>query len=160
MTNSGGSTERRLTRLSRWPVEEDARIEHPVRIKLPLVRLHHSNEAWIDFLVVPGTETATDGMVMSIEREDEAFHLAIFSATKNDILLRLARSFYEMSRPRRKVYFADHNRGRRSYEDHCTILEAIEERRVGQAEQQMNAHLSRTTDAWQTLLGEPKAAKR
>ncbi|OYX96279.1 MAG: hypothetical protein B7Y74_01805, partial [Novosphingobium sp. 35-62-5] len=79
----------------------------------------------------------------SIEREDEAFHLAIFSATKNDILLRVARSFYELSRHRRKVYFADQNRGRQSYEDHCTILEAIEERRVGLAEQQMNAHLSR-----------------
>ncbi len=96
----------------------------------------------------------------SIEHEDEAFHLAIFSATKNDILLRLARSFYELSRPRRRIYFADHSRGRRSYEDHCSILEAIEERRVGQAEQQMSAHLSRTTDAWQTLLGEPKGTKR
>lgn len=96
----------------------------------------------------------------SIEREDEAFHLAIFAATKNDILLRLARSFYELSRPRRRVYFADHSRGRHSYEDHCAILEAIEERRVGQAEQQMNAHLSRTSEAWQMLLGEPKATKR
>jgi DNA-binding FadR family transcriptional regulator len=92
----------------------------------------------------------------SIEREDEAFHLAIFSATKNDILLRVARSFYELSRHRRKVYFADHSRGRQSYEDHCAILEAIEERRVGQAEQQMNAHLSRTGEAWQALLGETK----
>ena len=58
----------------------------------------------------------------SIEREDEAFHLAIFAATKNDILLRVAKSFYELSRHRRKVYFADQNRGRQSYEDHCTIL--------------------------------------
>ena len=96
----------------------------------------------------------------SIEREDEAFHLAIFAATKNDILLRVARSFYELSRHRRKVYFADQNRGRQSYEDHCTILEAIEERRVGQAEQQMNAHLSRTVEAWQSLLGETKVTKR
>ena len=96
----------------------------------------------------------------SIEREDEAFHLAIFSATKNDILLRVARSFYELSRHRRKVYFADQNRGRQSYEDHCTILEAIEERRVGLAEQQMNAHLSRTVEAWQSLLGETKVTKR
>ena len=96
----------------------------------------------------------------SIEREDEAFHLAIFAATKNDILLRVARSFYELSRHRRKVYFADQNRGRQSYEDHCTILEAIEERRVGLAEQQMNAHLSRTVEAWQSLLGETKVTKR
>lgn len=91
----------------------------------------------------------------TIEAEDEAFHFAIFVATKNDILLRVVKSFYEMSRQRRHVYFADHGRGRRSYEDHCKILEAIENRRVGQAEQKMYDHLSRTVETWQTLLGEP-----
>lgn len=92
----------------------------------------------------------------TIEREDEAFHLAIFAATKNDILLRVVKSFYEMSRQRRRVYFADHSRGRRSYEDHCKILDAIEERRLGQAEQNMSEHLSQTIETWQTLLGEQK----
>lgn len=92
----------------------------------------------------------------TIEREDEAFHLAIFAATKNDILLRVVKSFYEMSRQRRRVYFADHSRGWRSYEDHCKILDAIEERRLGQAEQNMSEHLSQTIETWQTLLGEQK----
>ena len=87
------------------------------------------------------------------------FHF-LHIVVNNDILLRVARSFYELSRHRRKVYFADQNRGRQSYEDHCTILEAIEERRVGLAEQQMNAHLSRTVEAWQSLLGETKVTKR
>ncbi|EKS35958.1 MAG: DNA-binding FadR family transcriptional regulator [Afipia broomeae] len=96
----------------------------------------------------------------TIELEDEAFHLAIFAATKNDILLRVVKSFYELSRQRRRVYFSDHNRGRRSYEDHCEILEAIEGRRVGQAEQKMNEHLSQTIETWQTLLGEPKIPVR
>lgn len=96
----------------------------------------------------------------TIELEDEAFHLAIFAATKNDILLRVVKSFYELSRQRRRVYFSDHNRGRRSYEDHCEILESIEGRRVGQAEQKMNEHLSQTIETWQTLLGEPKIPVR
>ncbi|WP_371424885.1 FadR/GntR family transcriptional regulator [Tardiphaga sp.] len=96
----------------------------------------------------------------TIEREDEAFHLAIFAATKNDILLRVVKSFYELSRQRRRVYFADHSRGRRSYEDHCEILNAIEGRRVGHAEQKMNEHLSQTIETWQTLLGEPKIPAR
>jgi DNA-binding FadR family transcriptional regulator len=96
---------------------------------------------------------------LSIEHEDEAFHLAIFAAAKNDILLRIARSFYELSRPRRRIYFSDQGRCRRAYDDHHAILKAIEGRRVGQAEQQINAHLSRTTDAWQTLLGEQKNSK-
>ena len=88
------------------------------------------------------------------------FHLAIFAATKNDILLRVVKSFYELSRQRRRVYFADHSRGRRSYEHHCEILDAIEGRRVGQAEQKMNEHLSQTIETWQTLLGEPKIPAR
>ncbi len=62
----------------------------------------------------------------TIEVEDEAFHLAIFAATKYDILLRVVKSFYELSRQRRRLYFSDHSRGRRSYEDHCKILDAIE----------------------------------
>lgn len=94
----------------------------------------------------------------TIAAEDEAFHLAIFVATKNDILLRVVKSFYEMSRHRRRVYFADHGRGRRSYEHHCKILEAIENRRIGQAEQVMNEHLSQTVETWQALLGEAGVA--
>lgn len=95
----------------------------------------------------------------TIELEDEAFHLAIFAATKNDILLRVVKSFYEMSRHRRRVYFADHGRGRRSYEDHCKILEAIENRRMGQAEQEMGDHLSQTVEAWKSLLGDAGSSK-
>jgi DNA-binding GntR family transcriptional regulator len=65
-----------------------------------------------------------------------------------------------MSRQRRLVYFADYGRGRRSYEDHCKILEAVEVRRVGQAEQKMSEHLSQTVESWQSLLGEPKLSKK
>lgn len=97
----------------------------------------------------------------TIEDEDEAFHLMVLMATKNDILLRVAKSFYEMSRPRRHVYFANQGRGHRSFEDHCKILEAIENRRVDQAEQRMTEHLSQTTESWHELLGEPQTpAKR
>jgi GntR family transcriptional regulator, transcriptional repressor for pyruvate dehydrogenase complex len=93
----------------------------------------------------------------SIAKEDEEFHLAVFAATKNDILLRVVKSFYEMSRQRRRVYFQDQGRGRQSYEEHLKIVAAIESRRVGQAEQKMDEHLSRTVEAWQALLGEPNS---
>jgi GntR family transcriptional regulator, transcriptional repressor for pyruvate dehydrogenase complex len=92
----------------------------------------------------------------TIEDEDEAFHLAILSATKNDILLRVVKSSYEMSRQRRHVYFANQGRGLRSFKDHCRILEAIENRRVDQADQSMSEHLSQATETWQELLGEPE----
>jgi DNA-binding FadR family transcriptional regulator len=90
-----------------------------------------------------------------IDREDEAFHVAIFAATKNDILLRVVTSFYELSRPRRRLYFADHEHGCHAYEEHREILDAIENRRAGKAEQKMDEHLSQTAATWQKLLGEP-----
>ena len=92
----------------------------------------------------------------TIEDEDEAFHLAILMATKNDILLRVVKSFYEMSRQRRHAYFANQGRGLRSFKDHCKILEAIENRRVDQAEKSMSEHLSQATETWRDLLGEPE----
>ena len=96
----------------------------------------------------------------TIEREDEAFHLAVCAATQNDILLRVVKSFYVLSRPRRRVYFADHTRGLRSQEEHCLIVDAIEARRIGAAERRVNEHLSETVERWQALLSEPGSQAR
>lgn len=62
----------------------------------------------------------------TIETEDEAFHLAVFASTKNEVLCQTVASFYEFSCPRRRIYFSDHERGARSYADHRTILSAID----------------------------------
>jgi DNA-binding FadR family transcriptional regulator len=91
----------------------------------------------------------------TIEAEDEAFHLAVFAATKNDILLRLVNSFYEMSRQRRRIYFSEQSRGLTAYEDHCLIFNAIENMQSDEAEQRMSEHLSQAVEAWQVLLGKP-----
>lgn len=48
--------------------------------------------------------------------------MAIVSATKNRILVRIVKSFYELSRARREIYFSDHERSKRAYEDHTGIL--------------------------------------
>lgn len=92
----------------------------------------------------------------TIESEDEAFHLAIVAATENAILLRMVKSFYELSRQRRNLYFSGFERGRHAYEDHCEILEAIEDRRTAQAERKMSKHLSQALATWQELLGDSK----
>lgn len=90
---------------------------------------------------------------LTIEAEDERFHLAIFAATKNDVLLRLVQAFYEMSRPRRKIYFSDSAQSVQSYEDHCLILDAIENKQSNEAERSMSRHLSQAVGVWQRLLG-------
>lgn len=91
---------------------------------------------------------------ISIEKEDEDFHLAIVAATKNGILVRTVKSFYELSKVRRQIYFSDNERGRRAYLDHGEILNAIEARRGGEAAKKMTQHLSQALAAWQFLLGE------
>jgi GntR family transcriptional regulator, transcriptional repressor for pyruvate dehydrogenase complex len=91
----------------------------------------------------------------TIEREDQAFHLGIVVATKNDILVRVVNSFYEMSKQRRRVYFSDPQRCSRSYDEHCKIAEAIEARRVGLATQRMSDHLSQAVESWEVLLSTP-----
>lgn len=93
------------------------------------------------------------GKHLTIEAEDERFHLAIFAATKNDVLLRLVQAFYEMSRPRRKIYFSDPSRGVQSYNDHCAIFNAIENMQSDEAELNMSMHLSQAIEVWQILLG-------
>lgn len=90
---------------------------------------------------------------LTIEAEDERFHLAIFAATKNDVLLRLVQAFYEMSRPRRKIYFSDPSRGLQSYGDHRAIFNAIESMQSDEAEHCMGQHLSQAIEVWQMLLG-------
>lgn len=90
----------------------------------------------------------------SIQKEDEDFHMAIVAATKNGILVRIVKSFYELSKERRKVYFSDHERSKRAYEDHTGILEAIEARRASDAGKRMTQHLSQALATWQVLLSE------
>lgn len=96
----------------------------------------------------------------TIEKEDEKFHMAIVAATKNGVLVRIVKSFYELSKVRRHIYFSDHERSKRAYEDHAGILEAIEARRTTDAGKRMTQHLSQALATWQALLSEtipPKA---
>ena len=92
----------------------------------------------------------------TIEAEDEAFHLAIFASTKNEVLCQTVASFYEFSRPRRRIYFSDHERGARSYADHRAILSAIEDGNAESAEISITAHLSKAIEAWAKLLVETR----
>lgn len=95
----------------------------------------------------------------SIHAEDEDFHTRIISATKNEILLRIAKSLYAMSRERRRVYFSDPQTNERAYSDHVEILQAIEDRRVGQAERRMGDHLTQAAQTWRSLLSEAQSPR-
>lgn len=96
----------------------------------------------------------------TIENEDQAFHLGIVVATRNDILVRVVNSFYEMSKQRRHLYFADPDRCSRSYREHCKIVDAIEARQAGAAAARMNEHLTQAAGSWKSLLSDGDAKAR
>ena len=50
--------------------------------------------------------------------DDEAFHLALISAAKNPILLRIAKSLYLMTRSVRHAYFEAAGSGAQSVREH------------------------------------------
>lgn len=72
---------------------------------------------------------------------DEAFHLAIVTATHNPVLFQIVHSFYRLSKPRREIYFADLARCRRSSREHALILEAILARDNSAARLAMEKHI-------------------
>lgn len=88
----------------------------------------------------------------TIETEDQSFHLAIVAATKNDVFLRVVNAFYEVSRPRRNVYFRSLDQSAASSRDHYKIYEGLEKRDANAAAQAMEQHLLSAAAHWKELL--------
>ena len=59
---------------------------------------------------------------------DEAFHLALIAAAKNDILLRMAKSLYLMTRSVRHLYFRARAHAVVSIGEHELLLESVRRR--------------------------------
>lgn len=76
-------------------------------------------------------------------RYDQDFHVAIFKATHNDVLVRLVTPFYIMARSRREVFFKDRKRRLVSHEQHLEMLESIIAGDKAGAIRQMAAHIGR-----------------
>lgn len=74
---------------------------------------------------------------------DQDFHLAIFRATQNDVLVRLVTPFYIMAKTRRVVFFKDCERRRVSHAQHLGMLKSIRGRDKDKAMAQMTAHIGR-----------------
>lgn len=88
----------------------------------------------------------------TIEAEDQNFHLAIVASTKNDVFLRVVNAFYEVSRPRRKLYFQNSEKSTLSNRDHYRIYEALEKRDADAVAEAMDLHLLSAAAHWKELL--------
>lgn len=77
---------------------------------------------------------------------DYEFHMGIFRATHNDVLVRLVTPFYIMSRHRRAAFFAEKTRCQTSHIHHAKLVQAIENRDEAAAESVMAAHIGRVEE--------------
>jgi len=81
---------------------------------------------------------------------DEAFHLGVVAASHNPVFVQIVHSFYRLSIVRRRVYFSDLRRCRRSHREHQAILRAIGARDTAAAREAMRQHIHE--GFWRSIL--------
>jgi GntR family transcriptional regulator, transcriptional repressor for pyruvate dehydrogenase complex len=80
--------------------------------------------------------------------QDEAFHLALIEAARNDILLRMAKSLYLMTRTVRRAYFQAQGHAAVSIEEHMKLLQSVEQRDAELAATLMKKHYASSSARW------------
>jgi GntR family transcriptional regulator, transcriptional repressor for pyruvate dehydrogenase complex len=89
---------------------------------------------------------------LSGAEQDQAFHMAIVAATQNGVLVQVLNAFYRLSLARRKIYFSDPARARRSLAQHRKILVAIEDGDAAAGMALMNVHIGSAESYWRTVV--------
>jgi len=74
---------------------------------------------------------------------DYEFHMAIFRATHNVVLMQVVNPFYVMSAHRRRSFFSDAQRSRISNRQHRRVLECLRSQDVEGAQRLMAEHIGR-----------------
>jgi DNA-binding FadR family transcriptional regulator len=83
--------------------------------------------------------------------DDEAFHLALIAAAKNEVLLRMAKSLYLMTRSVRFAYFQAQGHASISIKEHEQILESIERGDAEASARLMRKHYAASTARWRKI---------
>jgi DNA-binding FadR family transcriptional regulator len=87
---------------------------------------------------------------------DQDFHLALVEASHNSVLVRVLNSFYCLTHPRRRVFFADGRRGVASARSHRRIVAAVRKRDASQGVALIERHLGNARVYWREVLGPAK----
>ena len=96
---------------------------------------------------------------------DQAFHLALASASHNSVLVRMLNAFYCLTLERRRVFFANPKRALASCVQHDQLIAAIDQRNLSRAIKLIDAHLGNAQVYWKETLvpslpGTPKGPAR
>lgn len=87
----------------------------------------------------------------NLSDDDAAFHLALIAAAKNDILLRVAKSLYLMTRSVRFAYFQARTHAGASIVEHEQLLESIARRDAETAAALMRKHYATSSARWRKV---------
>lgn len=119
-------------------------------IELACARRDDSDLAALDRIL--GETAAVLKAKGNIAEEDNAFHLALVGASHNAILVRVLNAFYELTLPRRRLYFARLQHGKVSHKQHEQIVDAVRRRDVERGIAIMHAHMEAARSYWRAEL--------
>ena len=85
--------------------------------------------------------------------DDEAFHLALIAAAKNEVILRTAKSLYLMTRSVRLAYFQAQGYASISIREHEQLLDSIARSDADAAARLMRKHYAASTARWRKICG-------
>src|SRR5262249_7468607 len=85
--------------------------------------------------------------------DDEAFHLALIAAAKNEVILRMAKSLYLITRSVRFAYFQAQGDASISIREHEQLLASIERSDAEAAAKLMRKHYAASTARWRRFCG-------
>jgi len=83
--------------------------------------------------------------------DDEVFHLTLIAAAKNDILLRMAKSLYLITRSVRYAYFQVRGHAAVSIAEHKRLLESVEQRDAERSARLMRNHYVASSARWRKV---------
>jgi DNA-binding FadR family transcriptional regulator len=92
--------------------------------------------------ILASSQRAIDGH-QPIDRLDEEFHLMIFRATHNSVIVRLVRPFYFITQRSRRLFFEDRENCLASHAHHIKMVQYIAARDVPASAALMTAHIDR-----------------
>jgi GntR family transcriptional repressor for pyruvate dehydrogenase complex len=92
----------------------------------------------------------------NIVEHDQDFHLALVSATHNDILVRVLNAFYCLTLPRRRLFFAAVERGQTSHAEHAKIVKAVAARDLAAGRALMTRHIGNARHYWHSAIAAEK----
>jgi DNA-binding FadR family transcriptional regulator len=129
---------------------QEARVIHEVEAaRLAARRRTQADLGALAAVILESRHQLEDGR--NLADADEAFHLALIAAAKNDILLRMAKSLYLMTRSVRQIYFRKRAHAQVSIAEHEQLLESVRRRVPERSAALMRQHYAGSSARWRKV---------